>query len=112
MSEVAESLGVSSASILRLSEPRDTDEESRQIAPIVGHRQFILVTSAAHMPRAMRLFRRRGLEPLAAPADFLSPRHDREMSEYFPDGLSVFKSQTAFYEYLGLTWEALRAKFR
>jgi uncharacterized SAM-binding protein YcdF (DUF218 family) len=110
MSTLAQALGVSSADILRLTEPRDTDEESEQIAPIVGQQQFILVTSAAHMPRAMRLFRKRGLHPAAAPTDYLAPRYRLESDDFVPDGYKLFKSQVAFYEYLGLAWETLRAR--
>ncbi len=110
MTDVAEALGVSAEDILRLSEPRDTEDESRQIAPIVGPQQFILVTSASHMPRAMGLFRERGLQPIAAPTDYLAPRHRLEPDDLVPDGYKLFKSQMAFYEYLGLAWETLRGK--
>jgi uncharacterized SAM-binding protein YcdF (DUF218 family) len=110
MAEVAEALGVSAQDILRLTEPRDTEEESQQIAPIVGSHRFILVTSASHMPRAMGLFRKRGLHPIAAPTDYLAPRHQLEPDDFFPDGYKLFKSQTAFYEYLGLAWATLLGK--
>jgi uncharacterized SAM-binding protein YcdF (DUF218 family) len=110
MAMMAEALGVSAEDILPLSEPRDTEEESQQIAPIVGPQRFILVTSASHMPRAMGLFRKRGLQPIAAPTDYLAPRHRRESDDFVPDGFSLFKSQIAFYEYLGLAWETLRGK--
>ncbi|HMD86283.1 MAG TPA: ElyC/SanA/YdcF family protein [Terriglobia bacterium] len=110
MAEVAETLGVNAADILPLPEPRDTEEESQQIAPIVGLHRFILVTSASHMPRAMGLFRKRGLQPIAAPTDFLAPRNRLESDDFFPDGYKLFKSQTAFYEYLGLAWATLRGK--
>ena len=110
MAKMAEALGVSAEDILRLSEPRDTEEESQQIAPIVGSQQFILVTSASHMPRAMGLFRKRGLQPIAAPTDYLAPRHRLEPDDFVPDGYKLFKSQIAFYEYLGLAWETLRGK--
>jgi uncharacterized SAM-binding protein YcdF (DUF218 family) len=110
MTKMAEALGVSAGDILRLAEPRDTEEESQQIAPIVGSRRFILVTSASHMPRAMGFFRKRGLQPIAAPTDYLAPRHPTEWGDLFPDGYYLFKSQVAFYEYLGLAWETLRGK--
>lgn len=110
MAKIAEALGVSEKDIVTLSEPRDTEEESQQIAPIVGPQQFILVTSAYHMPRAMGLFRKRGLRPIAAPTDYLAPRHRLESDDLFPDGLKLFKSQIAFYEYMGLAWETLRGK--
>jgi uncharacterized SAM-binding protein YcdF (DUF218 family) len=110
MTEVAEALGVRSEDIRRLSEPRDTEAESQQIEPFVGSGQFILVTSASHMPRAMGLFRKRGMQPIAAPTDFLAPRQKVEVDDFFPDGYKLFKSQVAFNEYLGLAWEALRGK--
>ncbi len=110
MAKLAEALGVSTQDLLPLSEPRDTEEESQQIAPIVGNRPFILVTSASHMPRAMGLFRKRGLQPIAAPTDYLAPRHRFEPDDLFPDGYKLVKSQTAFYEYLGLAWETIRGK--
>ena len=110
MSKMALALGVSPGDILRLTEPRDTEDESRQIAPIVGPQRFILVTSASHMPRAMGLFRKRGLQPIAAPTDYLAPRHRSEPDDFIPDAYRLFKSQTAFYEYLGLAWETLRGK--
>ena len=110
MAKMAESLGVNAEDILPLSEPRDTEEESQKIAPLVGTRRFILVTSASHMPRAMGLFRKKGLKPIAAPTDYLAPQHRLESDDVFPDGYNLFKSQVAFYEYLGLAWEKLRGK--
>lgn len=110
MAKMAEALGVSAQDMMRLAEPRDTEEESQQIAPIVGAQRFILVTSASHMPRAMGLFRKRGLQPIAAPTDYLAPGHRVDLDDLFPDGYKLFKSQTAFYEYLGLAWEALRGR--
>lgn len=110
MAAMAEALGVSAQDIMPLPEPRDTEEESQHIAPIVGSHRFILVTSAAHMPRAMGYFRQRGLQPMAAPTDYLAPRHGYEFDDFFPDGYELFKSQTAFYEYLGQAWQKLRQR--
>jgi uncharacterized SAM-binding protein YcdF (DUF218 family) len=110
MARVAQALGVDTGEIVRLSEPRDTEEESQQIAPLVGLHRFILVTSASHMPRAMVLFRKRGLQPIAAPTDYLAPRHPLEWGNLFPDGFNLYKSQVAFYEHLGLAWETLRER--
>lgn len=110
MAKMAEALGVNAEDILRLAEPLDTEEEGQQLAPIVGSHRFILVTSASHMPRAMGLFRKRGLQPIAAPTDYLAPRHPPEWGDIFPDAYNLFKSEVAFYEYLGLAWETLRGK--
>ena len=110
MTRIAEALGVSPDDTQRLAEPHDTEEESRQIAPIVGSQRFILVTSASHMPRAMGLLRKRGMQPIAAPTDFLTPHHPLEIDDLTPDAYKLYKSQVAFYEYLGLTWEKVRGK--
>ena len=110
MAEVAVALGVRGDDILQLGEPRDTEEESKELAPIVGSQEFILVTSASHMRRAMALFQARGLSPIAAPTDFLAPRRRLELDDIVPDGYKLFKSQIAVYEYLGLAWAKLRGK--
>jgi uncharacterized SAM-binding protein YcdF (DUF218 family) len=110
MMKIAQILGEDLGNIVPLSEPRDTEEESQQIAPIVGSHRFILVTSAYHMPRAMGLFRKRGLQPIPSPTDYLAPRHRQEWNDLFPDGYNLYRSQVAFYEYLGLAWETLRGK--
>jgi uncharacterized SAM-binding protein YcdF (DUF218 family) len=108
MTEMAEALGVNPDDTLRLAQPHDTAEESRQIAPIVGSESFILVTSAAHMPRAMALFRKRGMRPIPAPTDYLTIRHELTFDDFFPDAYKLNRTQEAFYEWLGLGWESLR----
>jgi uncharacterized SAM-binding protein YcdF (DUF218 family) len=110
MSEVAQTLGVGPQDILVAAGSRDTEEEARRIAPLVGQSPFILVTSAAHMPRAMGLFRKLGTAPLAAPTDYLAPNQGLGPDDLFPNPNELFKSQTAVYEYLGLAWAALRGK--
>jgi uncharacterized SAM-binding protein YcdF (DUF218 family) len=110
MSMVAQALDVSPQDIILLSQPRDTEDEARHIAPLVGRSLFILVTSASHMPRAVALFTKLGLQPLPAPTDYLAPQHAIESDNIFPSAFELYKSQTAVYEYLGLAWARLRAK--
>jgi uncharacterized SAM-binding protein YcdF (DUF218 family) len=110
MMMMAEALGVNPADILPLDRPRDTEEESQQIQPIVGGNSFILVTSAAHMPRAISLFRKRGMQPVPAPTNYLAARHGFEFDDVMPDGYNLFKTQVAWYEYLGRAWARLRGK--
>ena len=108
MTKLSQALGVRMEDILHLDGPRNTEEESQQIAHIVGKQPFVLVTSASHMPRAMAFCRKRGLQPMAAPSDYLAPRQQWELGYLFPDGFFLFKSQVAVYEYLGLLWETFR----
>jgi len=69
------------------------------------------VTSAFHMPRAVALFRKVGLRPVPAPADYEIKR-SRETGitpETFQPHADNFKrTEKAAYEYLGLVWARLR----
>lgn len=62
-------LGVDSARLLVNPRPRTTEEEAREIAQVANGRPVVLVTSALHMHRAMRLLQREGVWALPAPTD-------------------------------------------
>lgn len=64
---VALALGVDSSRVAMLEEPRTTGEEARTVRELAGDRSIVLVTSATHMARAVRLFEREGLEVIPAP---------------------------------------------
>jgi uncharacterized SAM-binding protein YcdF (DUF218 family) len=111
MAKIAVLLGVKPQDIVLESDSRDTAEEAEIIAKMIGREQIILVTSAAHMPRSMALFRRRGLQPIPAPADFLAPRTQSSgPGRFFPGVESLKQTQTAVHEYLGLAWAWLRGE--
>jgi len=89
----------------------DTADEARNVYPIVGSALFILVTSAVHMPRAMALFRQRGMHPIAAPTGFLGSVSASPLDRYFPESDSLMVSRIAIYEYLGLAFEQVLGYF-
>lgn len=62
--------GVPDAAVIFLDGPRNTEEESRAVASLLppGSR-ILLVTSAAHMRRALLLFRHAGLDAVPAATD-------------------------------------------
>ncbi|MFZ1872166.1 MAG: envelope biogenesis factor ElyC, partial [Chania sp.] len=106
---VAESLGVPHRDIVILDRPLDTEQEAAQVAKLVGEKPFILVTSANHLPRAMRFFEAQGLHPIPAPANQLaisSPLNiwDRVM----PSSIFLGHSERAVYETLGSLWQQLK----
>lgn len=105
MAETAVALGVSPERIRLQAVSRDTEEEVRLLAEMIGDEPFIVVTSASHMPRTMAAFARIGLEPVPAPTYFIDRRGGVgwRMSV---DALAA--SSAAIHEYLGLTWMALR----
>ncbi|OMQ22935.1 envelope biogenesis factor ElyC [Serratia oryzae] len=106
---VAESLGVPHSDIVILDRPLDTEQEAAQVANLVGEKPFILVTSANHLPRAMRFFTAQGLHPIPAPANQMaisSPLNiwDRVM----PSSTFLGHSERAVYETLGSLWQQLK----
>ena len=109
MSRVALIMGVNPRDILQESVSRDTEEQAHFLKPLVGRQRFFLVTSAFHMPRAMALFRRRGLDPVAAPVGLPGQRTGQwSPGGLFPSTASLGLTDIALHEYLGLAWARLR----
>ena len=103
---VAIALGVKEKNIIINGKPKDTKEEAIFTKSLLGEESFILVTSATHMPRSMRLFRSLGLNPIPAPTDF----HKRKINTYLklPTG-SLVKSTLAMHEYIGILWSMIKS---
>lgn len=99
-------LGVDSAQIKMQKKPETTQQEAQQYKQLFGDSaQLILVTSATHMPRAMYLFQKEGLHPIAAPANHLIKigKHKR-FWDWLPSSDNIRKIECAVHEYLGLIW--------
>ncbi|WP_345974296.1 ElyC/SanA/YdcF family protein [Sulfurimonas sp. HSL3-7] len=101
--KAARALGVESDDIIMLETPKDTYEEAVAMKKMAGEKPFILVTSASHMPRAFKIFKAQGLNPIAAPTGY-QVRGESEWLQ-MPNGRSLRGSDLAFHEYLGLAWE-------
>ncbi len=109
MANVAEAMGVPHQDIILENQSRDTEDEARVLKPMVQNNVFILVTSASHMLRSMRLFESHEMHPIPAPTDFLV----RDAEAFNPDLLfpapsALTKATRAVYEYLGLAWLKLK----
>jgi uncharacterized SAM-binding protein YcdF (DUF218 family) len=111
MAQLAQDLGVDRQEMILETQSRDTDDQARLVAPIVGDQPFILVTEASHMPRAMALFRKHGTQPIADPVDFRTSHSEaRDLDDAFPSASRLYASERAVYEYLGLAWAKIRGK--
>ncbi len=101
-SDLAQALGAEDMIINPL--PRDTKEEALFAKTLVGKKPFILVTSATHMPRAMRVFEGVGMHPVAAPTAFKK----RDASLFSAPAAAAFEdSRVAIHEYIGMVWASL-----
>jgi uncharacterized SAM-binding protein YcdF (DUF218 family) len=96
-------LGVTPKDMLIENGSADTYEEALYLKPLLKGQAFMLVTSATHMPRAMALFQKVGLDPIAAPTGFISKKARRPFY-YLPNSNNLTNSSIALHEYLGLLW--------
>ena len=103
---VAMALGVNPEDIILLEKPKDTFEEAQALKKIADGKKVILVTSAAHMPRAMTLFEKAAVNVTAAPTDFKVKKRDDWLQ--LPGAEGLHRSEIAFHEYLGILWMKIR----
>lgn len=77
-----------------------------QLLKTLGLSRILLVTDAAHMPRALYAFHRNGLQPLPAPTHFVSITGGEisPLERYLPKGNTLRETSYAFHEYLGWLW--------
>jgi uncharacterized SAM-binding protein YcdF (DUF218 family) len=109
MANVAEAMGVPHQDIILENQSWDTEDEARLLKPLVQNDVFILVTSASHMLRSMKLFESHEMHPLPAPTDFLVRETDAFILDlYFPTPCALTKATRFVYEYLGLAWLKLK----
>lgn len=111
MRDLAVELGVEPASIVADAVSPDTESQAANLRALVGgEEEFLLVTSASHMPRSLALFEKAGTRPVPAPAHFTAQSDGLSPSDFFPASGALRKSETTFYEYLGLAWAKLRGR--
>jgi len=111
MANIAMDLGVNEKDIIVESKSKDTKDEAKLIKPLVDNKPFILVTCASHMPRSILMFKKLGMNPIPAPTGHkVKNRRSPSFGSFFPNALSLHKSERAFYEYLGIIWAKLRGQ--
>ncbi|MCM8775710.1 MAG: YdcF family protein [Candidatus Omnitrophica bacterium] len=72
---------------------------SRDIDP--GRFRLVVVTSAAHIPRAVKTFRKEGMNVIAAPCDYSSEPWDMPWYDYLPNSSAFRIGCSALYEWVG-----------
>lgn len=111
MEELAESLGIPAKNILLETRSDDTFSEAKNIYQMVGHKPFILVTSAIQMPRAVALFRHLDMNPIPAPANYEGQRTTEPSVMQIPPSINALDQSTAaWHERIGMLWEHLHGQ--
>lgn len=85
------------------SESTTTYESAINLKRILHDKDFILVTSAGHMPRSIATFEYQGMKPIPAPTEFIS-RKNIYAAQYLPTPRHMVYSELAVHEYLGMVW--------
>jgi uncharacterized SAM-binding protein YcdF (DUF218 family) len=117
--QIARRRGVPDAAILVTERVVNTATEARVVRKLArerGWRRILLVSSAYHLPRAMMLFNRGGLEVVPVPSDFhvvgIGSWQDRfSLTRFLPQGEGLLTSDTAAREYLGMCFYWVRGLF-
>lgn len=91
---------------------RNTAENARESAAMLAAeniRAIILVTHAAHMPRAIREFENQGLQVHGAPTGYRTGREaPPRITDWLPSADALALSRAALHERLGSLWYRIR----
>jgi uncharacterized SAM-binding protein YcdF (DUF218 family) len=103
MKEVLVSIGIPGKDVITENYSLNTFESAANIRKILGPKDFILVTSAGHMPRSILVFRKAGMNPIPAPTDYMAGTNIFAAS-FLPTPLHLMYSDLAVHEYIGMLW--------
>lgn len=95
--------------ILAETRSQRTVDHPANVGALVGHDPFVLVTSAVHMPRALRAFRRAGLSPIPHAVEF-QVHGNYQWDDWMPSGGNLETVDTALKEYLAGALYAARGQ--
>lgn len=107
MADLLIALGVSHEKVTVDSDASHTAGSAMNVRRALGEAPFYLVTSGGHMPRAMAVFAKAGLHPIAAPTDHKLPKRVAQAAW----ALSPFHlecSDLAVHEHIGMMWYRMR----
>ncbi len=112
MATMSELMGVPRSAMILEPTSLNTRENAVNVKKILqqqGIEEFLLVTSAIHMPRSLMIFRHLGMKPIPAPTDFLvttqslkMPTPEAKLLSLLPDALELKNTTSALKEYVGI----------
>lgn len=121
MAAIAREMGVPDEAILQDPDSLNTYQNAVNVRQILRERDIedpvLLVTSAIHMPRSLRIFQKLEIDVIPAPTDFLISEEEvaliqnnwREgLLRFIPDATAVDRTTRALKEYIGILVYRLR----
>lgn len=104
MAQQLQALKVPRSAIIVESRSRNTEDNavnSAKILKAAGYQHILLVTSGAHMRRALALFERQGLQVTAAATDHQIPKFPPLVPGWLPTDYRLARSTRAIHEWVG-----------
>lgn len=120
MANILTSLGIPATALVQEPESLNTYQNAVNVKQILQSRnikQVLLVTSAMHMPRSLKIFQRQGIDVIPAPTDFLVSAGEMQelgnspksaILNLLPDSSNLNEFTSALKEYVGLFIYSLR----
>jgi len=102
-------LGVDKDTILIQTKPANTYQEGKIYSDKFGSSHpLIIVTSAAHMPRAIQVFQHFDIEPIPSPANYRLKGNRKNIRFGLPSMRNISNLHAALSEYAAITRERFR----
>lgn len=106
-------LGVARADVLVENQSRSTYENAVEASKLLearGLRKAVLVTDAAHLPRALACFRGQGIDVVPWGCRYRATRLPAALDTFLPDLAAARGVREAWHEWVGIAWYRLTGK--
>jgi len=104
-------LGIPDSRIHIETEASNTWENAVNLRHILQGNEIyhiVLVTTAWHMPRSVRVFEQHGFDVVAAPCDYVVKRTPYDIRSWLPRWDVLADSADGLHEYMGILWYRIR----
>ena len=109
LADFLKSQGINTSKILLTEIVENTDDEAKAISNMLPkNSKIILVTSAFHMPRAVKVFQNQNLNVIPYAVDFRKNAKKLDIQDFLPHSTAFDYSNLYFREMLGRAYYALR----
>jgi uncharacterized SAM-binding protein YcdF (DUF218 family) len=108
--KTAVALGAKESDIIafKLTRNNTKGESEAYYSQFGSSNPLIVVTDAIHMPRAIKLFRMAGLNPIPAPTNHILKHGSKKNPfSWLPSISNVGRMEAAMHEYVGMIWTRL-----
>ncbi|MEO3706072.1 YdcF family protein [Trichormus azollae] len=120
MATILTSIGIPSEAIIQEPDSLNTYQNAVNVKETLenrGIKKVLLVTSAMHTPRSLKIFQRQGIDVIPAPTDFLVSQGELQeltrtpkgaILNLLPDTTNLYQFTNALKEYIGSVIYSLR----